>query len=382
MNLSLRYVYEPGADNPDLVKPKLLDSFLPGLSRSNRRDKNNFAPQLGVAWDPTGSGKWVIRAGAGIFYDPSLFGSTAYERAEMIPPGISLAWSIPPFQRVIDPNTGGVIFDMVGTSPEATVTPGVNWVSGCSDPRFSGGQCPLGTPGLIDAIFSAWKAYMDASQEASTHFPSGPTQFEITRGVQNLFDPDYKTPYSSHVNAGVQRELRPGLVLSVDYLRIVGLHSIMRRDWNRVGAADTLNITNARAAIDAVHGTLGCPSGPAGVNCAIGTGANVELYAAYGLGRSEAASPSAPNPFAFPGLNTNFNAMNIYGMQGRSTYDALQVTLRGRLPDLGEAIKNWNIVASYSLGRLTGTSEDQAVFFAASSHRQRPSAELLRSVRA
>ena len=362
LNLSLRYVYEPGADNPDLVKPELLDSFIPGLSRSNRRDKNNFAPQLGVAWDPAGSGKWVIRAGAGIFCDPNLFGSTAYERAEMIPPGISLAWSILPFQRVIDPNTGGVIFDMVGASPEATVTPGVNWVSGCSDPRFSGGQCPLGTPGLIDAIFSAWKAYTDASQEASTHFPSGPTQFEITRGVQNLFDPDYKTPYSFHLNFGIQRELRSGLVLSVDYLRILGLHSLLRRDWNRVGAADTLNIANARTAIDLVHNTLGCPAGPAGVNCALAAGANIELYAAYGLGRSEAASPTNPNPFAFPGLNPQFNAMNIYGMQGRSTYDALQVAMRGRLPDIGKALTDWNIVASYSLGRLTGTSEDQAVF--------------------
>ena len=362
VNLSLRYVYEPGADNPDLVKPELLDSFLPGLSRSNRRDKNNFAPQLGVAWDPTGSKKWVIRAGAGLFYDPNLFGNTLYERAELLPPGISNAWPILPFQKVIDPNTGSVIFDMMGASPAAAVTPGVNWVSGCDDPRFPGGQCPLGTPGLIDAIFSAWKAYTNASLAAAAGFPSGPTQFEITRSLQNLFEPDYKTPYSVHLNVGVQRELRPGLVLSIDYLHILGLHSLMRRDLNRVGASDTLIIPNARAAMDAVHGALGCPSGAAGVNCAIAAGANMEAYAAYGLGRSEAASPSDANPFAFPGLNPHFNAMNAYGMQGRSTYNALQVALRGRLPDIGEALRDWNIVASYSLGRLTGTSEDQATF--------------------
>jgi hypothetical protein len=213
---------------------------------------------------------------------------------------------------------------------------------------------------LIDAVFSASNAWAAASAEASAHFPSGPTQFEITRGTHQLFDPDYKTPYSIHLNLGVQRELRPGLVLSADYVRIVGLHSTFPRDLNRLGAADTLNVANARSAMDAVHNTLGCPAGSAGVNCAIAAGANIESYAANGQGRSEAASPSNSNPFAFPGLNSDFNAMNTYGMQGRSTYNALQVALRGRLPDLREVVKDWNIVASYSLGRLIGPSEDQA----------------------
>jgi hypothetical protein len=364
LNLGLRYVYEAGADNPDLVKPKLLDSFLAGLSRSNRRDKNNFAPQLGLAWDPAGSKKWVIRAGAGLFYDTSLFATNIGERTDFLPPGISNVWTPLPWQRLIDPNNGNVIFDLTGASPEAAVTPGVNWVSGCRDPRFPDGRCPLGTPGLIDAVFSGSNAWAAASAEASAHFPSGPTQFEITRGTGQLFDPDFKTPYSFHLNLGVQRELRPGLVLSADYLRIVGLHSLLPRDLNRVGAEDTLNIANARAAMDTVHSTLGCPAGPAGVTCAIAAGANIESYAANGLGRAEAASPSAANPFAFPGLNPDFNAMNTFGMQGRSTYNALQVALRGRLPDLREVIKDWNIVASYSLGRLTGTSDDQAHYAA------------------
>jgi hypothetical protein len=33
-------------------------------------DKTAFAPRVGIAWDPTGQGKWLITSGYGIFYEP------------------------------------------------------------------------------------------------------------------------------------------------------------------------------------------------------------------------------------------------------------------------------------------------------------------------
>jgi len=32
--------------------------------------KDAFAPRVGIAWDPTGSGHWLVSSAYGIFYDP------------------------------------------------------------------------------------------------------------------------------------------------------------------------------------------------------------------------------------------------------------------------------------------------------------------------
>ena len=45
-----------------------------GLQKGIKTDKNNFQPRLGIAWDPKGDGKTVIRASYGIFFDHPLLG--------------------------------------------------------------------------------------------------------------------------------------------------------------------------------------------------------------------------------------------------------------------------------------------------------------------
>jgi Carboxypeptidase regulatory-like domain/TonB dependent receptor len=75
LNLGVRYDYFGVIGE----KHGLLSNFDPthglmlvgtgGLDRLYNRDFNNFSPRIGLAWDVTGKGKTVVRAGWGIFYD-------------------------------------------------------------------------------------------------------------------------------------------------------------------------------------------------------------------------------------------------------------------------------------------------------------------------
>src|SRR5256885_15635791 len=49
-----------------------------GVVEGIPRDHNNVAPRFGVAWNPAGDGKTVIRAGYGLFYDHPLL-ATAFD---------------------------------------------------------------------------------------------------------------------------------------------------------------------------------------------------------------------------------------------------------------------------------------------------------------
>jgi hypothetical protein len=71
VNLGLRYDF---FGNPTDAKLNALNAVasLPGtpmVFNVPKQDWNNIGPRLGVAWDPTGSGKWAVRAGAGVVYD-------------------------------------------------------------------------------------------------------------------------------------------------------------------------------------------------------------------------------------------------------------------------------------------------------------------------
>jgi hypothetical protein len=180
-------------------------------------------------------------------------------------------------------------------------------------------------------------------------------------GSQNdMFNPDYRSPRSVQMNIGIQRQLHPGSVLSVDFVRNVQTHYLLGVDQNSAGSTQYFNLAGANAAINATNTSFSCPNGPAGVQCAINAGATMSDYAGNGLGSSaDLGDSSCPSVLgyncAFGGKNPNAPPLGFLSPVGRSVYNGLQMKLEHQIKNPFPGSKGMNFTISYSLSKFDNT---------------------------
>src|SRR5882762_7725306 len=315
ISAGIRYNRDTGRSDSDLPAVAALNQFQAGLGDPVRQPNKNVGGSIGFAWDPWKNGKTIIRAGSGIYYENGVFNNILFDRPGRLTAGL--------FNQVQEVCTQGGV-----TLPSGTFVTAVN---GKNIPSQICGQ-PIGSVATdIAALQTQYQqATIAAGPQANGAYFGNPNTL-TTANTGSMFAPNYRSPYSVQMNAGIQRELHPGTVLSIDYVRNVGLHTLLGVDQNHLGDARFLDQTAALNAINATNSSFGCANGTAGINCAITAGATITDYAGNGLSTGGLLSgnfPSGAGNFAFPGINPNFGQILLLEPVGRSIYNGLQTSLK------------------------------------------------------
>jgi hypothetical protein len=342
LTYGLRYVRDTGRTDSDIGPIADLQQFGAGLGNRVNQPNRNFAPQLGVAWDPYHSGKTVIRGGIGLFYENSIWNNILFDRPARLAKGLFLA------NPTICSNG----------QPNSTFT----MPSGPTPPITFCGQ-PIGQAAGAIARFQA--QYQASTLAAGSAINPSYIGALLSDGFDatgtDLLAPNYVSPRSVQMNVGLQHEIRKGMVLTADYLRNVETHTLLAIDTNHVGDARYFNLANARAAMAATTEQFGCPGGysPTAINCATSAGAHISDFAGNGLDSGYSFCSGGPCPTAaFPGINPNLGANQMLSPVGRSVYNALQLSLKQNLQNPFKHIRNLDLQVSYSLSKYVASATD------------------------
>ncbi len=341
VSIGLRYDRDTGRTDSDLPAIPELNNLVPqfpNLGAAVPEQNLNLAPQLGVTWDPWSNGKTVIRAGIGLFYENVIFNNVLFDRPLRLRSGAFLQFPL------------ACLF---GT-PQPVPVPGGNITlpnQVCNETIGEAGSA-------IAAFQQMYQSLTPFDLNAANPSFIGT---QIAQGVtpgSGLFGPDYRTPRSTQMNIGLQRELRPGMVVSADFVRNVETQTPLSIDLNHEGDVRFFNKAGALQAISATSTAFGCGAGSsaANINCAIAAGATMADFAGNGLGTAGDAGSSLncpPGGCAFGGVNPLAPGLPTLIPAGRSVYNGLQVKLVQQVSNPLPALKALNLQVSYSLSRFT-----------------------------
>ena len=348
---TLAQITADGFTPPCTGSQSLLNQFGANIGGRINNPNLNFGPQLGFVWVPFKSGKTVIRGGIGIFYENAIWNNVEFDRPARLTAGLfGVTPLLCPGTILPLPNANVTSFPYNGTTVQIS--------SLCNQ--------PIGTVGPEIAALQTYYQAQTLAGGASAN--AGFVGAGLTSA--SLIAPNYKSPFSTQMNLGIQRELRPGMILSIDFLRNVAEHYLLGIDTNHVGDARYFSKTAAAAAITNTLAACGVGSITAAIAACPGLypgggGASISDFASFGLGSgaqiaggspaSLAADPNG-NPisggYAFGGINPAVGANVMLFPIGRSSYTALQIKLKHQLSKSLPGISRTSLQVAYSLSRF------------------------------
>ena len=285
-----------------------------GLQKGIQTDKNNFQPRIGIAWDPKGDGKTVIRSSYGIFYDHPLLGLYFLGDASDGSTSGQLAFA----------GTGGCSNPSgLGNPANLNAIPifqglPINANSGpCSvsaNPAVTGALGYNANQQVFQALNFPQSVFLNQNYlQPTTFMPLGFQPFGYPQARNFVY------AYSQQANLTVEHDFGHGYALSVAYNFNGGRH--LNRPINANTVRGDLMVANFMAAYgyDVANG-LTPPSSPFTVPCTFTSG-----------GAPVAVDASLMNFFRPSGLNASIAVpMLLYGGQGGAACVGLaQSTLQG-----------------------------------------------------
>jgi len=317
------------------------------LGESVNQPDWNFAPQLGVAWDPGHNGRTVVRASGGLFYDNFLLQNAYQDRINRLSNGqYNRSLTLCPTGSVLFPD-GSVVSSVVSSGQSLDIATQI-----CGQPI-----------GAVAPAIQALQSQFLAAQSAAT----GANVYSLANSVANfggLLAPGFKTPRVVHIDFGIQHQIGERGTFSADYVREIGTQFPLGIDTNHVGDAGFLTdgsnsnplLNSYTAELSAINSTLaanplsvaaGCPtlhsalfagsSSQAAVDCYLAAvpGARITDFARQGLDSSNAFCGPFPcsvlgkQQAAFGGINPAVGSNIMFFPGGRSRYEGVHLSYRG-----------------------------------------------------
>lgn len=336
-----------------------------GVQQGIPRDKNNWAPRLGFAYDVFGSGKTVIRGSMGLYYDHPLltlaFNSDVADSSQQqqavltpgspIPSNTNLLNAALVFHGTVCGNSGSNAALCAGFG--SPTTPGV----------ASTAQYQFGRMRFNDQFYTGFGAVLPFSLPVTKNF-------------------EYAS--ATQANFAVEQQLGKNMSLSASYIFVGSHHLLHPTDLNTPNTALQIQnyvrcfgtqptSTQAVATVDPT--TCNAPGGWTNVIAGIISVNNTTGQRVIAPAIANFFRPNAPNYFlAFarsgglvtkavldaqlvgslrtPGAITPYGTVNGYASNGNSKYQGFNLELKRRFAN------NFTFLASYTLSHSIDDSSD------------------------